>query len=147
LHRHYSRQEILAAVGQVVPGGKQGIPAKGILKVGDKRELLFVTLNKSSKAFSPTTRYRDHAISPTLFHWETPSIASIAKPSGRRYIESEHNGYRFYLFVRTDTEAPFAFVGRVHYVSHEGDRPIAITWRLDTPLPAALYQRYATLRI
>lgn len=147
LHRHYSRQEILAAVGQVVPGGKQGIPAKGILKIGSDRELLFVTLNKSSKAFSPTTRYRDHAISRQLFHWETPSIASVDKPSGRRYLESPRTGYRLYLFVRTDTDAPFAFVGPVHYVSHEGDRPIAITWRLETPLPAVLYQRYATLQI
>lgn len=31
------------------------------------------------------------------------------------------------------------FLGPAHYVSHAGDRPIAITWRLDRPMPADLY--------
>jgi hypothetical protein len=33
----------------------------------------------------------------------------------------------------------------VQYESHRGDRPIAITWRLVHPMPAALFERYATL--
>jgi superfamily II DNA or RNA helicase/HKD family nuclease len=145
LHRHYTRQEIFAAVGQVELGGKRGISPKGTLNVGNDRELLFVTLKKSSREFSPTTRYRDHAISPVLFHWETPSIASVDRPSGRRYLESPTNGFRFYLFVRPDLDTPFAFVGPVRYLKHEGDRPIAITWQLEKALPAVLYQQYATL--
>jgi len=48
-------------------------------------------------------------------------------------------------FVRTDPEAPYAFVGPVRYVDHAGDRPIAITWRLECPLPAGLFERFATL--
>jgi hypothetical protein len=31
-------------------------------------DLLFVTLNKSESLFSPTTRYRDLAMGPSLFH-------------------------------------------------------------------------------
>ena len=31
------------------------------------------------------------------------------------------------------------------YQSHEGDRPIAVTWRLETALPAGLYGSFATL--
>lgn len=145
LHRHYSRFEIAAAVGYKRPGDKAGVPQAGILKVSKQRELLFITLDKSDKSFSPTTRYRDYAISPELFHWETQSVASVNSESGRRYIESPQNGWRFFLFVRTDPDAPFAFCGPGTYVSHEGDRPIAITWRLRHSLPAALYQRYATL--
>ena len=147
LHRHYSRREIVAAVGFVKPGAKSKIPQGGVLKLEEKkRELLFVTLDKSGKDFSPTTRYRDYAVSPEMFHWETQSAASIARPSGRRYIESATNGWQFYLFVRTDPDAPYAFLGRVRHQSHTGDRPIAITWRLDTPMTAALFERYATLR-
>jgi hypothetical protein len=33
-------------------------------------DLLFVTLNKSEALFSPSTRYRDLALGPSLFHWE-----------------------------------------------------------------------------
>jgi superfamily II DNA or RNA helicase len=145
LHRHYSRFEIAAAVGYKRPGEKSGVPQAGILKVSSQRELLFITLDKSAKSFSPTTRYRDYAISPTLFHWETQSIASVLRESGRRYVESPANGWRFYLFVRTDPDAPYAFCGPAIYQSHEGDRPIAVTWRLENALPAGLYQRYATL--
>ena len=64
--------------------------------------------------------------------------------SGRRYVESAHNGWRFYLFVRANKRAAYAFLGPARYVSHQGDRPIAITWRLEHALPAMLYQRYAS---
>jgi hypothetical protein len=39
----------------------------------------------------------------------------------------------------------YAYLGPVTYESHTGDRPIAITWRLAHPMPAALFDRYATL--
>jgi hypothetical protein len=146
LHRHYTRRELLAAVGYVKPGEKGKTPQGGILKLEtEKRELLLVTLDKSGRTFSPTTRYRDYAISTTLFHWETQSIASVERESGKRYIGSPANGWTFHLFVRTDPDGAYAYTGPVTYLSHEGDRPIAITWRLEYPLPAALYQRYATL--
>jgi superfamily II DNA or RNA helicase/HKD family nuclease len=147
LHRHYSRREIAAAVGHMTAGEKKKSLQAGILQLpAQRRELLFVTLDKSGKGFSPTTRYRDYAISPTRFHWETQGAASVARPSGRRYLESATNGWSFFLFVRPDPEAPFAFLGPVRYEAHTGDRPIAITWRLEHPMPAALYERYATLR-
>jgi len=117
-----------------------------ILKLDGRRELLFVTLDKSSKDYTPTTRYRDYAISPQLFHWETQSNASVLKESGRRYVESESTGWSYFLFVRVTPGAPFAFLGRARYQHHEGDRPIGITWRLDVPMAAGLYDRYATLR-
>jgi superfamily II DNA or RNA helicase/HKD family nuclease len=147
LHRHYSRREIAAGVGYVTAGEKVICLQGGILQLKDtKRELLFVTLDKSGKSFSPTTRYRDYAISPELFHWETQAAASVTRPSGRRYIESATTGWTFFLFARPDPDASFAFLGPVTYESHTGDRPIAITWRLATPMPAVLYDRYATLR-
>lgn len=146
LHHHYSRREIVAAVGFVTPGKKGVTPQSGVLKVDDRREVLFVTLDKSNKSFSPTTRYRDYAISRELFHWETQAVASVTRPSGRRYVESRENGWKFFLFVRTTPTESYAFLGPVSYESHEGDRPIAITWRLERALSASLYERYATLR-
>jgi superfamily II DNA or RNA helicase/HKD family nuclease len=146
LHRHYSRREILAAVGYMQPGEKIISHQGGILKLDGKRELLFVTLDKSGKDYSPTTRYRDYAISADRFHWETQGAASVTRESGKRYVESPANGYSFFLFVRSQPGDPFAFLGPVEYETHQGDRPIAITWRLQYALPAALYDRYATLR-
>ena len=128
------------------PGDKGKLPQGGILKLEEEqREILLVTLDKSDRSFSPSTRYRDYAISPSFFHWETQSWASVSRPSGRRYVESAENGWTFHLFIRTDPEAAYAYAGPAGYVQHEGDRPIAITWRLEHALPAVLYQRYATL--
>lgn len=146
LHRHYGRREIMAAVGFVKPGSKGKIPQGGILKLEDeRRELLFITLDKSGSGFSPTTRYRDYAISRSLFHWETQAAASASRPSGRRYLESPDNGWSFHLFVRTRPDAPYAYLGPARVLRHEGDRPIAITWALAHEIPASLYQEYATL--
>ncbi|HVK88568.1 MAG TPA: DUF3427 domain-containing protein [Kofleriaceae bacterium] len=146
LHRHYSRREIAVGVGYVSAGDKSLNLQTGILKLKDtKQELLFVTLDKSSKDFSPTTRYRDYAISTDRFHWETQAGASVTRPSGKRYVDPS-NDWRFYLFVRTDPGAAFCFLGPVRYATHEGDRPIAVTWQLETPMPASLFERYATLR-
>jgi hypothetical protein len=144
LHRHYERREIVAAVGFVAAGAKAKLPQGGILRLEGQRELLFVTLDKSGRGFSPTTRYRDYALSRDRFHWETQSAASVTRPSGQRYVAPD-SPWSFYLFVRTQPRAPFAFLGRVHHESHSGDRPIAITWRLETEMPAALFDRYATL--
>ena len=146
LHHHYSRREIITAVGFISPGQKKKSLQGGILKLEGRRcELLFVTLDKSGADFSPSTRYRDYAISRDLFHWETQGAASVTRPSGRRYIESRESGMTFQLFVRSTPDDAFAFLGPVRYESHMGDRPIAITWRLESPMPASLYEKYATL--
>ncbi len=146
LHRHYTRREIVAAVGYARPGRKGSAPMAGILMLEEeRREVMFVTLDKSGASFSPTTRYRDYAISRTLFHWETQTITSVSRPSGLRYLESPGNGWSFHLFVRKTTEDAYAFLGPVRYQSHSGDRPIGITWLLETPMPAGLFEQFATL--
>lgn len=46
--------------------------------------LLFITLRKSEALFSPSTRYRDLALGPALFHWESQSTTTAASPTGQR---------------------------------------------------------------
>ena len=89
--------------------------------------------------------YWDFAISRDTFHWETQGVASVNNAGGRRYVQSPGNGWAFYLFVRSTPEDAYAFLGPVVYQGHTGDRPIAITWRLGTPMPAGLFDGYATL--
>ncbi|MBK7071315.1 MAG: DUF3427 domain-containing protein [Myxococcales bacterium] len=146
LHRRYSRYEIVTAVGDRASGDKISVPQAGILKLdASRRELLFVTLDKSSGNFSPTTSYRDRAISRDLFLWETQGRTRVASAAGRRYLDSATNGWRFFLFVQTAKDEPYVFLGGATYRSHDGDRPIAITWHLDAPLPAVLYEAFALL--
>ncbi len=146
LHRRYKRREIVAAVGERTAGDKISGPQGGILKLDEsRRELLFVTLDKSGGDFSATTRYRDYAISSDLFHWETQGAASVTTAAGRRYLESATNGWRFFLFVRLDKSEAYAFLGPVTYRDHAGDRPIGITWNLQHPLPPDLLEHFQVL--
>ena len=111
-------------------------------------DLLFVTLNKSESLFSPTTRYRDLALGPALFHWESQSTTTAASPTGQRSIHHEARGSRVLLFVPehrrqgTVTE-PFRCLGFVSYERHEGERPMAIRWRLEREIPAGWLQGMA----
>ena len=108
-------------------------------------DLLFVTLNKSEALFSPSTRYRDLALGPSLLHWESQSTTA-ASPTGQRTIHHEARGSRVLLFVREHRREggraggvtePFRCLGFARYESHEGERPMAIRWRLERPIPAA----------
>ena len=103
---------------------------------------LFITLRKSEALFSPSTRYCDLALGPSLFHWESQST------TGQRTIHHAARGSRVLLFVRehrrqgTVTE-PFRCLGFVSYESHDGERPMAIRWRLEREIPTAWLQGMA----
>lgn len=132
LHRHYTRREIMVAVGDANEGETGSEPQGGVMMLKEeKRELLFITLDKSGKSFSPSTRYRDYAMSPKLFHWESQSAASVHR-TGKRYIESPGNGWTFHLFVRLNPDVTaFRYLGPATMKSWEGDKPIAIVWELE----------------
>jgi hypothetical protein len=104
-----------------------------------------VTLNKREGGFTETTTYRDYAISRDLFHWESQSTIREDTPTGRRYTQQATDGWRFLMFVRETREDVFVALGPVRYVSDTGERPMGITWKLDVPLPAALFETFAAL--
>ncbi|MGH7278787.1 MAG: DUF3427 domain-containing protein, partial [Candidatus Rokuibacteriota bacterium] len=145
VHRHYGRREVLAAVGRWTETTKPD-SREGVVRLDAERtELLFVTLDKSEKRFSPTTSYEDYAISPHLFHWQSQSLASADSESGRRYREQSTNGWRFLLFVRLSVRDVYTYLGPVNYVSHIGSRPMSITWRMEIPIPGKFLGAYARL--
>jgi superfamily II DNA or RNA helicase len=144
VHARYTRNEILAALGSGA-GAKPATWQTGVhWDARSQTDVFAFTLDKSSGAFSPTTRYRDYAISRELVHWESQSATSASSTTGRRYIEHAERGTRIVLFARLRTaDRAFWCLGRATYVSHEGDRPIAFVWRLEHPLPADLYTAFA----
>ncbi|MBY0503402.1 MAG: DUF3427 domain-containing protein [Bryobacteraceae bacterium] len=143
LHRQYARDEILTAVGYLLPG-RNTSHREGRLRLEEyQTELFFVTLQKTEKQYSPTTRYEDFAVSPTRFHWQSQSTTSETSPTGQRYITQ---GGRFLLFVRPTTKDTFTFLGPVRYSSHTGTRPMSIYWDLVHPMPAGFFDLCASLR-
>jgi superfamily II DNA or RNA helicase len=144
VHARYTRLEILAAFG-IGEHAKVAPWQTGVYWAKDARaDLLAFTLDKTTGQFSPTTRYRDYAISRDLIHWESQSITRADSDSGRRYQRHEAQGSSVMLFarLRSDDRA-FWFLGPARYVKHEGELPMAVTWRLDHSLPGDLFAQFA----
>ncbi len=84
--------------------------------------------------------YQDYAISPTLFHWKSQSTTSAASKTGQRYLTHRVAGSEILIFSRAAKldalgTMAYTFLGTADYVSHTGDRPIGITWKLSRPMP------------
>lgn len=144
IHARYTRIEILSAFG-IGDGARVAAWQSGVYEAKDARAELFAfTLDKSSGAFSPTTRYRDYAISQTRIHWESQSVTREDSPTGLRYRHHERDGRSIMLFtrLRADDRA-FWFLGPASYIGHVGERPMAITWELRYPLPGDLFANFA----
>lgn len=145
-HGHYRREEILAALGWASWARSARGNITGVAWAEEtSTDALLINLRKTEQSFSPTTMYRDYAISPDLFHWESQNATSTSSAAGRRYLAHQAMGTRVTLFVReTPTDelgaAPFLCLGQASYLEHRGERPIAITWKLARPMPGETFR-------
>ncbi|GHA14522.1 DUF3427 domain-containing protein [Streptomyces purpurascens] len=152
VHSSYNRSEILAALGVARFGGQMPRSfAQGVQWVEDlQTDALLITLEKNEKDFSPTVRYRDYALSPTLFHWESQNSTAGSSPTGQRYQHHAERGSHVLLFMRryknTDIgkSQPWMLLGPATYDGHTGSKPMAITWRMEHELPADVWS-YAAI--
>jgi hypothetical protein len=144
VHARYTRREILAAF-DIGKGSKSKSWREGVLWAKEaKADLFAFTLDKTHGGFSPTTRYRDFAISRELIHWESQSTTSAGSETGRRYQTHINRGSSIMLFARENTDdRAFWFLGPATYVTHESERPMAVTWKLHHPLPGDLFTKFA----
>lgn len=153
VHARYSRDQILAAF-DVHSFEKAASSREGVLELkGKNAELLFVTLEKDSSHYSPTTLYDDYAVSEELFHWQTQNSARPDRGKGKSYIDQRKNNKTIILFVREQTKDEygrtmgFVCLGTAQFVSASGSQPMNITWKLDRPLPPFLWQSAAKLAV
>ena len=144
VHAHYTRLEILSAFGHG-DGARAMTWQTGVLWLPEANADLFAfTRDKSSGSFSPNTRYKDFAISRDLVHWESQSVTRAASETGLRYQLHEEQGSSIHLFGRMrQSTRSFGYMGPATYVSHEGECPMAITWRLRYSLPSDWYMDFA----
>ncbi|MEV4383298.1 DUF3427 domain-containing protein [Streptosporangium sp. NPDC049644] len=151
VNARYSADEILAALDWAKLGGSMTSTTRegAVWAPATQCDAFFVTLRKNENEFSPQTMYRDFALTPTLFHWESQRRTSPQSTTGLRYQNHERDGSHVLLFTRERKKdengyaEPFIFHGTARYVEHRGERPMAVTWRLDEEMPADLFRRAA----
>jgi superfamily II DNA or RNA helicase len=145
---NYSRDQIFIALDYMKPQdireGVKYLPNK-------KTDVLLVTINKSSKDFTPNTMYEDYSIDETHFHWQSQNQTSEASATGKRYVNHEKLNSTVLLFVREYKElsnkdsSPYTYLGKAFYKKHQGSKPMSIEWRLEKPIPAKFINQTSQL--
>lgn len=143
LYGCYTREEIFTLAGRQSADRKMQGTASGVFNLPEHNAtILFVTLNKSEKDFSPSTQYNDYLINEEYFHWQSQNTDSHTNNGGRRYTEQSRTKNKIILFVREEKKdgfgntSPFHCFGLVDYVSSHDDYPMNVTWRLRKPAMA-----------
>ena len=143
LYGCYTREEVFTLVGRQTAEVKMQGAASGVFNLPEHNAtLLFVTLNKSEKDFSPSTQYNDYLINEEYFHWQSQNTDSHNNKGGRRYTEQVQTKNKIILFVREEKKdgfgntSPFHCFGLVDYVSSHDDFPMNVKWKLQKPAMA-----------
>jgi superfamily II DNA or RNA helicase/HKD family nuclease len=140
LHALYSRDEIVAPFRddpRAMVAGTFHVPESDL-------DIHLITLRKTERHFSPTTRYQDYFEAQDLLHWETPARTSLTSAPGQRYTQGIG---RHLFFVREHKEVdgrpePFVCIGFGRPISHESEKPIQIRFRLEHEVPDHLYVHF-----
>lgn len=151
LHAEYSSHEALAALGYKSAYAFR----EGVKYLSERRtDVFFVTIDKEERHFAVSNRYDDYAMNATHFHWQTQSTTRAESEAGRRYrwigrpdAPAEYQSQTAHLFVRErkvekGVAVPFVYLGRVRFVSSEGECPMSIVWALETPIPPRWLDRF-----
>ena len=149
VHCSYTRDQILVALDFMKPSTVR----EGVKYLENKKtDLLFVTLNKSDKDYSPTTMYNDYSINDQLFHWQSQSTTTPQSTTGQRYINHREMGSNVMIFVREFKNsklgaAPYTFLGLADFVKSEGSKPMNVVWKLRKPIPAKYLKKTNQLTV
>ncbi len=140
LHSHYSGYEITAPFRDNPASMRQGtfyVKELGL-------DVHLVTLRKSERDFSPSTRYADYFIAPDKLHWDSQVQTTATSPTGQRLVKSLG---RHLLFVRENKEeegraAPFLCLGFGTATEAHSEQPIKLIWELENHVPDHIYIRF-----
>jgi len=137
--RSYRRQDVATALGTTY-GGRNW--QTGIVPVGN-RMLLFVTLNKQD--VGAQYGYKDKFLSSELFQWQSQNQTTQRGTVGQKILDHRNRGIEVHLFVRKDGKTdgqtmPFFYCGLLEFLEWEGEKPITVKWKLETPLTDSLFE-------
>lgn len=120
---------------------------QGTQYIKDKKfAMVFVTLNKSDKEYSPSTLYEDYAISQLQFHWQSMNKTQERSEDGQRIINQRQNGWKYVLFVRDSKTDEFGntngyyCLGMMDFHSSHGECPMNVVWNMHEPIPGFILE-------
>jgi len=145
-HARYTRTEVFAALGVSSPDKQFTHQSGTYFDPKTRTQLIFVTLHKDEKKFASSIQYRDYALSPNLFHWESPNNWRQETQGTLNCIGAGTTGSINRLLLVRDRsvgriDGTFRLFGQVDLDGElRGERPVSLTWKLRQPLPEALFE-------
>lgn len=142
LWHEYMRGEIPALFGLEFVQSKW---RQGLVREGEHMFLL-VSLDKVGMAAEH--QYADRFLSSDEFQWASQNRTKRSSGVGKSIKDHETEGTSVHLFIRDRRKtpqgkaAPFVYCGDVTFVDWEGDQPISIRWRLDSPVSGPFLGRF-----
>jgi hypothetical protein len=140
----YDRDAIAAMFGQVNnPSWRSG--HRDVELAGEPHTVLMVNLHKGEEVRAEH-RYADRFLAPDEFQWESQATTTPEGAKGQRILHHAREGRQLHLFVRYHARdaagkgEPYVYCGTIQYLRHVGEAPIRVWFRLDHPLPHALWQ-------
>jgi hypothetical protein len=113
--------------------------------------MVFVTLKKSDKEYSPSTLYEDYAISQLQFHWQSMNKVTKQCDEGLRITQQRNNGWKFILFVRDTKRDEFGntnayyCLGLMDFNSCHGEKPLNVVWDMRSKIPGFILETAKTV--
>jgi len=150
LHRVYTRRQLFAAFG--LDSIWRATPQAGVAWIPESRSyIMLVTLEKDADSFTERTRYRDYAISPSVFHWQSQATARPDRGDGTNIVKARDGEVTMWMFVRRSTKddfgtEPYVFMGAFTPTTIEGMRPMSVTGNLANAMPAEWFEVAARAR-
>jgi hypothetical protein len=150
LHRVYTRQQLFAAFG--LDSIWRATPQAGVAWIPESRSyIMLVTLEKDADSFTERTRYRDYAISPSVFHWQSQATARPDRGDGTNIVKARDGEVTMWMFIRRSTKddfgtEPYVFMGAFTPTTIEGMRPMSVTGNLANAMPAEWFEVAARAR-
>ncbi|HEX5752464.1 MAG TPA: DUF3427 domain-containing protein [Archangium sp.] len=126
----YTRPEIVRHFGAQYDPARHNM---GILWF-EQRGVIITKLDTSSA--KEGQRYLNRFITNRRFSWSSQPKMTRTNEAGRKVLEHEERGLTLYLFVQGRSHEPALYMGEATFVAAEGNKPMAITLKLDRPVPA-----------
>ena len=150
LHHTYTRKQLFAGFGWEAIW--RTTPQSGVAWIEEHGAyIMLVTLEKDEESFTERTRYRNFAITPTQFHWQSQATARPERGDGMRIVQARNGLGTMWLFVRRARKddfgtEPYAFMGAFRPTKIEGMLPMSVTGDLANAMPAEWFEVAARAR-
>lgn len=83
-------------------------------------------------------QYYNRLVDTKTFVWSSQNRQRRDNEAGRRITEHQKRGLNLHLFVQPRSHESAVYLGKVRFVSAEGDAPMLVTFELENTVPSAV---------